>query len=91
CQWPVFYASVEWRIAVNSAIMGLIALASAGTLWSLKGERLVSRHPAAIWLVIHAGVFLARIPFALTTTMPAGGQIIASASVTLLLFEALFH
>lgn len=91
CQWPAFYASVEWRVAVNSAIMGLIALASAATLWSLKGERLVSRHPAAVWLVIHAGVFLARIPFALTTTMPGGHQLMASASVTLLLFEALFH
>lgn len=91
CQWPAFYASVEWRIAVNSAIMGLIALASAGTLWSLKGERLVSRLPAAVWLVIHAGVFLVRIPFALSTTMPQGYRIMASASVTLLLFEALFH
>ncbi|MGL4290502.1 MAG: GGDEF domain-containing protein, partial [Phreatobacter sp.] len=91
CQWPAFYASVEWRVAVNSAIMGLIALASAGTLWSLKGERLVSRYPAAVWLMIHAGVFLARIPFALSAPMPQGHQVMASASVTLLLFEALFH
>ncbi|QCI62964.1 GGDEF domain-containing protein [Phreatobacter stygius] len=91
CQWPAFYASVEWRVAVNSAMMGLIALASAGTLWNLKGERLVSRFPAVAWLMIHASIFLVRIPFALSTPVPPGHQIMASPSMTLMLFEALFH
>ncbi|WP_170181717.1 GGDEF domain-containing protein [Phreatobacter stygius] len=91
CQWPAFHASVEWRIAVNSAIMGLITLAGAGTLWKLKGERLVSRYPAIGWLVIHALAFFVRVPIVLIIPMPGINQVTGSPAVTLMLFEALFH
>ncbi|MGL4290501.1 MAG: GGDEF domain-containing protein [Phreatobacter sp.] len=91
CQWPAFYGSVEWRIAVNTAIMGVVTLAAAATLWTLKGERLVSRGPAIAWLVIHALAFFLRVPAVLIGPMPDVSNFTVSPAVTLMLFEALFH
>lgn len=91
CQWPAFYASVEWRVIASSAGLGLLTLVDAITYWNLKGERLVSRYPAIVWLFMHASVFAIRVPFVMGTTLPESDHVVGSHSVTLLLFEALFH
>jgi diguanylate cyclase (GGDEF)-like protein len=91
CQWPAFHQNVEWRVVVNSLIIGGCAFAGAATLWSLKGERLVSRLPAIIWLIIHGLIFFSRVPLALTNTLPESNAVIGSAWVTLILLEGLVH
>ena len=91
CQWPAFYTSVEWRVIASSAGLGLLTLACAVTFGNFKAEPLVSRYPAVTWFVIHACVFFVRIPFVMATSLPESDLVIGSYSVTLLLFEALFH
>lgn len=88
---PVFYASVEWRLAVNSLTSGAISFATAWTLWSYREEPLVSRPPLVAWLVIHGIIFFVRIPFVMVADIKSATAMMLSPVLTLVLAESLIH
>lgn len=88
---PVFYASVEWRLAVNSLTSGTISVATAWTLWQYREEPLVSRPPLITWLLIHGAIFFLRIPFILVADIKNATAMLVSPVLTLVLAESLIH
>lgn len=89
--WPAFISSVEWRLIVNSGFIAAASFAAAAALWTLKGEHLVTRKPAAFWLTVHGCVFTIRMIPPLISTVPASNEINASPLVTLIMVESLVH
>jgi diguanylate cyclase (GGDEF)-like protein len=91
CQGPVFYASLEARMAVNSLFSGVIWMMTAYTLWSYRAEPLASRAPTYIWLTLHASIFLLRVPLLLHLGVPKGVDLFTSPLMSLTLIEGLIH
>lgn len=89
--WPAFMSSVEWRLIVNSGIIAACSFVAAWALLNLKDEHLVTRRPAAIWLMVHGFVFSIRLLPPLFSTVPASNEINASPLVTLIMMESLIH
>ena len=91
CQGPVFHASLEARMAVNSLFTGGICTMTALTLWRYRAERLVSRPPTVIWMAIHASIFLARVPLLIVFGVPPGVDLFTAPLMSFTLVEAMIH
>jgi diguanylate cyclase (GGDEF)-like protein len=72
CLIPAFSASIMGRMVVSSLIVSNYTLVTAFELWSGRTEKLVTRWPAMLVLVLHGLVFPAQIP--LTMWQPDGGE-----------------
>ncbi|MBL8567729.1 MAG: GGDEF domain-containing protein [Phreatobacter sp.] len=90
-QWPAFHLNASWRIVGVSLLSAAACFAAAHTLWNLKGERLVSRYPAVVWLILNGTVFLARVPPVLLGEGPDNTGVQASPAFTIILFVGLIH
>ncbi len=64
-QFPGFSSSHLDRTIVSAAIVTTLVFASAFELWRFKSERLVSRYPAVVCLIVYSCSHLARIYIAL--------------------------
>ena len=69
CLIPAFYASINARTILISAILGVYTLLTAYEFWQRRGAWLVSRQLAVALLVAHGALFLLRIPFTLVSPM----------------------
>ena len=90
-QWPAFHLNASWRIVGVSLLSASACFAAATTLWNLRGERLVSRYPAVVWLILNGAMFLARVPLVLLSEAPDNTGVQASPAFTLILFAGLIH
>ncbi|WP_342360771.1 GGDEF domain-containing protein [Terrarubrum flagellatum] len=90
-EWPPFYASITWRVAVASIFPAAISLACAWELWRLKSERLVSRYPMIGWLCLHALVFGARAPLTLLLLTSPSKALVYSPWFSVIMCEALLN
>lgn len=90
CQFDIFYQSVPARIVLASAILAAYTLLGVGELWYAHDKELISRWPALVLLVVHAGFLLARVVivaiFPITTDM----GVVQGKGVIVMAFEALF-
>ena len=91
CQFDGFYASLQARIMLASAFVGGYLMLCAIEIWRGRDPELVSRWPAIVLLVIHATVFLMRVPLAGVLPFPGGIQPPALHWLPIGAFEILFH
>jgi diguanylate cyclase (GGDEF)-like protein len=90
CQFEPFVASPEARTVLMSAIIVFYSLASAWELWRGRGEERLLRSAAALLLLVHATLFIARIPLAGRFPLPTESQQHHSIWWTLVIFEGVF-
>jgi diguanylate cyclase (GGDEF)-like protein len=90
CQVEVFYGSVQARLALASAILATYALLSARELWHARDKELISRWPALVLVLVHAGFLLGRIPLAGTLPFPLGAGHAPSMASHIMALEAVF-
>jgi diguanylate cyclase (GGDEF)-like protein len=90
CQIEGFSASVHTRVALHSCIVATYALLSAHEIWHARDKELMSRWPALVIVILHAGCVLARIPLAAALPSPMGTSHLQSATSLVIAFEALF-
>ncbi|MGY2047095.1 diguanylate cyclase [Methylobacterium sp. JK268] len=90
CLVPAFYASMTARIVLASALASLFCGLTAFELWRGRGERLVSRGPAALAMGSESLLYLVRIPVSLALPLPVPNPI-DSPWVAILCFAALLY
>jgi diguanylate cyclase (GGDEF)-like protein len=64
CRIPAFAQDINLRIVVVSAMLAMLAAATAEEFWRGRDEPLMSRWPTVVVLLAYAGALLARIPVA---------------------------
>lgn len=89
CLVPSFYASIEARVVLASAIATAFCAASAFEIWHGRAERLVSRYPAVVLLGAYGLCYAIRIPAALVAPFPRGPDALQSPWVAILCFAAM--
>jgi diguanylate cyclase (GGDEF)-like protein len=62
CRMPVFADDMNLRAVIVSAMLAMLAAATAEEFWRGREEPLMSRWPTVIALLAYAAVLLARIP-----------------------------
>jgi diguanylate cyclase (GGDEF)-like protein len=62
CRIPVVEHDINLRVVIMSAMMAMLAVATAEELWRNRDELLMSRGPTVIVLLVYAAALLARIP-----------------------------
>ena len=88
CHFEAFFASLQARTALMSAIIVSYSLLSAWELWRGRGEGLMFRLPVILLLLVHAAFFVARIPFAGVLPLPMDSK--DAGWWTFTIFEAVF-
>jgi diguanylate cyclase (GGDEF)-like protein len=91
CQFEFFYSSLAARIVLSTSVIGTYLLLCAIELWRAQDRELVSRWPAIILLLIHATMFLGRIPLVNVLPYPGGALPPSPHWLPLGLFEVMFH
>jgi diguanylate cyclase (GGDEF)-like protein len=91
CLMPGFSASTTGRMIVSSLIVSNYTLVTAFELWSGRSEKLVTRWPAMLVLVLHGLIFPAQIP--LTMWQPEGREapLFSNGWIALLALETLLY
>jgi diguanylate cyclase (GGDEF)-like protein len=91
CLIPEFSASITGRMIVSSLIVSNYTLVTAFELWSGRAEKLVTRWPAMLVLVLHGLIFPAQIP--LTMLQPGGREapLLSNGWIALLALETLLY
>lgn len=79
------------RTMLGSAIIGAYVLLTAWEVWRGRDRELVSRWPATVLLIVHASVFLARVPLADKLPHPAELRSPPEGFFPFGVFEMLFH
>jgi len=64
CRIPVFQSDINLRVVLLSAMMAMLAAATAEEFWRGREEPLMSRWPTVVALLVFAAMLLARIPVA---------------------------
>lgn len=91
CLIPAFSASTTGRMVVSSLIVSNYTLVTAFELWSGRSEKLITRWPAMLVLVLHGLIFPAQIP--LTMWQPEGleAPLFSNGWIALLALETLLY
>ena len=74
CQVPAFYASLDARVALSSALIAAYNFSAAAELWREGPTPLASRWIAVVLLVVQGVIYAVRVPLALAWPMPAAGS-----------------
>jgi diguanylate cyclase (GGDEF)-like protein len=90
CQIEAFYASPVARTSLMAAIVIAYSGLSAWELWRGRGEGLMSRWPLIVLLLVHAAVFLVRIPLAGSVPIAMSSHEIHIDWWTFVVFETVF-
>jgi diguanylate cyclase (GGDEF)-like protein len=90
CQFEPFYALPPARIALMSAIVTAYSVLCAWEFWQGRSEGLMSRLPIIALFLVHAAVFILRIPLAGTLSMSMDSTEAHPDLWTFIIFEALF-
>jgi diguanylate cyclase (GGDEF)-like protein len=88
CRIPAFADDINLRVVVVSAMLAMLAAATAEEFWHGRREALMSRWPTVIVLLAYAGALLARIPAAYFAPMQ-GHSLLDGVSFALLAFGGL--
>ena len=89
CRMPVFADDVNLRVVVLSAMLAMLAAATAEEFWRGREEPLMSRWPTVIVLLAYAAALLARIPATYFSPMLDNHSLMSSVSFALLAFGTL--
>jgi diguanylate cyclase (GGDEF)-like protein len=90
CHFEAFFASLQARTALMSAIVVSYSLLAAWELWRGRREGLMFRLPVILLLLVHAAFFVARIPFAGALPLPTDSAELRTGWWTFTIFEAVF-
>ena len=90
CQFELFFATPMARTALMSAIVVVYSVLSAWELWQGRSEGLMSRWPIIVLLLVHAAVFLIRIPLGGSLPLAMTSHEIHVGWWTFIIFEAVF-
>src|SRR5215813_7356065 len=89
CRTPGFADDVNLRITVVSAMMAMLAAATAEELWRGRDEPLMSRWPTVIVLLAYAAALLARIPATYFSPLLHDQSLMSGVSFALIAFGTL--
>src|SRR6266851_511674 len=89
CRIPAFEEDFNLRVVVVSAMMAMLAAATAEELWSGSDEPLMSRWPTVIVLLAYAAVLLARIPATYFSPLLDGHSLMGGLSFAVVAFGTL--
>jgi diguanylate cyclase (GGDEF)-like protein len=90
CQIESFFAAPIARAALMSAIVITYSGLSAWELWRGRAEGLMSRWPIIVLLLVHAAIFLVRIPLAGSVPIAMSSHEIHIDWWTFVVFETVF-
>jgi len=91
CLIPDFAASSTGRMIVSSLIVSNYTLVTAFELWSGRSEKLITRWPAMMVLLLHGIVFPAQIPLSMWQPVDRGATWFSSGWMALLALETLLY
>jgi diguanylate cyclase (GGDEF)-like protein len=89
CLIPDFAHSGMGRMIVSSVIVSNYTLFTAFELWGGRSERLITRWPAVVVLMLHGLIFPVQIP--LMMMQPAGQGLASTSWVAILALETLLY
>ncbi len=89
CRIPAFAHDPNLRVAVISAMMAMLAAATAEELWRGRNEPLMSRWPTVIVLLAYSAALLARIPATYFSPFADDRSLVGGVSFALLAFGTL--
>ena len=90
CQIESFYAAPIARASLMSAIVIAYSALSSWELWRGRAEGLMSRWPIIVLLLVHAAIFLVRIPLAGSVPIAMSSHEIHIDWWTFVVFETVF-
>jgi len=91
CQFDIFYSSLAARIVLSTSTIGIYLLLCAVEFWRARDRELKSRWPAIVLLLVHASMFLIRVPLVNALPYPAGALPPSPHYLPIGLFELMFH
>ena len=89
CRIPAFESDANLRVVVVSAMMAMLAAATAEELWRGRDEPLMSRWPTVIVLLAYAAALLARIPATYFSPVLHDQSLMSGVSFALIAFGTL--
>jgi diguanylate cyclase (GGDEF)-like protein len=89
CRIPAFEHDPNLALAVASAMMAMLAAATAEEFWRGRAEPLMSRWPTVIVLLAYAGALLARIPASYFSPLLDAHSLLHGVSFALIAFGTL--
>jgi diguanylate cyclase (GGDEF)-like protein len=89
CRIPVFENDFNLRVLVVSAMMAMLAAATAEEFWRGREEPLMSRWPTVIVLLAYAAALLARIPATYFSPLLDDNSLMSGVSFALIAFGTL--
>jgi diguanylate cyclase (GGDEF)-like protein len=89
CRLPVFANDPNLRVAIVSAMLAMLAAATAEEFWRGRNEPLLSRWPVVIVLLAYAAALLARIPATYFAPMLEDQSLMSGVSFAVLAFGTL--
>src|SRR5437588_7506592 len=89
CRIPAFEEDFNLRVVVVSAMMAMLAAATAEELWRGREEPLMSRWPTVIVLLAYAAALLARIPATYFSPVLHDQSLMSGVSFALIAFGTL--
>jgi diguanylate cyclase (GGDEF)-like protein len=91
CQFDGFFASLQARMVLVSAIIAIYTLLCAAEIWRGRDPELMSRWPAIVLLAAHGTIFLLRALLVGELPYPSGVQPPSPNWLPIGTFELLFH
>jgi len=91
CLIPDFAASPTGRMVVSSLIVSNYTLVTAFELWNGRSEKLITRWPAMVVLLLHGIVFPAQIPLTMWHPSERGTTWISNSWMALLALKTLLY
>lgn len=89
CRIPAFADDINLRVVVLSAMLAMLAAATAEEFWRGRDEPLMSRWPTVIVLLAYAAALLARIPATYFSPLLDSNSLMSSVSFALIAFGTL--
>jgi diguanylate cyclase (GGDEF)-like protein len=89
CRIPAFESDSNLRVVVVSAMMAMLAAATAEEFWRGRDEPLMSRWPTVIALLAYAAALLARIPATYFSPVLHDQSLMSGVSFALIAFGTL--
>lgn len=91
CRLPVVAGNVNLRVAIVSAMLAMLAAATAAEFWRGRDEPLMSRGPIVTVLLAHAAMLLVRIPVIHFAPLVDNVELMRSVPFALLAFGTLLY
>lgn len=90
CQIDAFYADLRSRVILMASIISGYTILNVYELWNAQEPAPRSRWPIILLLVVHAGIFLVRIPFSGSLPLPVVAEHEHGSLLSLIVLESVF-